>query len=214
MTFSQSRKTKPIQTQYEPNQTQNKPNLLNAQMNVSSVLTKDYNNEQRTMNNERSCNTNPTCRGVASGEAGANPISLLPKSPRLPFPTLSCALHNFAFYILIFNFPSPHDGWPIKNQSRNFPRRACPERIYTEPRRSSRTGRNPFLTSIFLVRYRPGSALTDSIFFRSFPPKREISLRHSIFLVRYSIFLVRYSIFLCRHCEVRLWRTATSPTQN
>ena len=40
-------------------QSQNKPNLLDAQMNVSSVLTKDYSNEQRTMNNERLCKSNP-----------------------------------------------------------------------------------------------------------------------------------------------------------
>ena len=40
-------------------QSQNKANLLDAQMNVSSVLTKDYNNEQRTMNNEQLCKTNP-----------------------------------------------------------------------------------------------------------------------------------------------------------
>jgi hypothetical protein len=38
---------------------QNKPNLLDAQMNVSSVLTKGYSNEQRTMNNERLCKPNP-----------------------------------------------------------------------------------------------------------------------------------------------------------
>ena len=38
---------------------QNKPNLLDAQMNVSSDKTKDYNNEQRTMSNERLCKANP-----------------------------------------------------------------------------------------------------------------------------------------------------------
>jgi len=37
--ISQSKKTNP-----------NKANLLDAQMNISSILTKDYNNEQRTMN--------------------------------------------------------------------------------------------------------------------------------------------------------------------
>jgi len=40
-------------------QSQNKANLLDAQMNVSSVLTKHYNNEQRTTNNERLCKTKP-----------------------------------------------------------------------------------------------------------------------------------------------------------
>jgi hypothetical protein len=38
-------KTNPIQSQSNPIQTQNKPNSLNAQMNISSVLTKDYGNE-------------------------------------------------------------------------------------------------------------------------------------------------------------------------
>jgi len=47
------------QTQFKPNTNPIKPNLLDAQMNVSAVLTKDYDNEQRTMNNERLCKTNP-----------------------------------------------------------------------------------------------------------------------------------------------------------
>jgi len=82
---------------------QNKPNLLDNQMNVISVITKDYENianfklceykpnqtqfPQRdtryAIRNTRYAirdtihairNTNPTCRGVASGEAGSNPI--------------------------------------------------------------------------------------------------------------------------------------------
>jgi len=47
------------QTQFKANQTQNKPNSLDAQMNVSLAITRNYNNEQRTMNNERLCKTNP-----------------------------------------------------------------------------------------------------------------------------------------------------------
>jgi len=38
---------------------QNKPNLLDAKMNVSSVSTKDYSNEQRTMNHSKQTQTNP-----------------------------------------------------------------------------------------------------------------------------------------------------------
>jgi hypothetical protein len=38
---------------------QNKPNFRKSQMNVSSALTKNYNNEQRTMNNERLRKSNP-----------------------------------------------------------------------------------------------------------------------------------------------------------
>ncbi len=54
---------------------QNKPNLPNAQMNVNKVLTKDYENEPRLRIPGKQTQTNPTCRGVASGEAGSNPIS-------------------------------------------------------------------------------------------------------------------------------------------
>ncbi len=62
------RKTKPIQSQFKPNQSQFKPKFKKAKMNVTSFLTKNY--EQLTMNNEL-INTNPTYRGVASGEAGS-----------------------------------------------------------------------------------------------------------------------------------------------
>jgi len=58
------------QTQFKANQTQYKPNSLDAQMNVSSVKTKDYNNKQRTMNNERLCKTNP----IANTSLTKNPI--------------------------------------------------------------------------------------------------------------------------------------------
>ena len=47
-----NRKTKPIQSQF-------KANFRKAAMNLTFYLTKDYSNEQRTMNNERLCKTNP-----------------------------------------------------------------------------------------------------------------------------------------------------------
>jgi len=52
---------------------QNKPNFQNGKMNVRPVKTMNY--EQLTMNyaNKNKPNSNPTCRGVASGEAGSNP---------------------------------------------------------------------------------------------------------------------------------------------
>jgi len=46
--FADAGKTNPI-----------KPNSRKARMKLSSYSTKDYNNEQRTMNNERLCKTNP-----------------------------------------------------------------------------------------------------------------------------------------------------------
>jgi hypothetical protein len=56
-------KTNPIQSQLNPKQTQYKPNTnpipRKARMNVSSAITRNYNNEQRTMNNEQLCKTNP-----------------------------------------------------------------------------------------------------------------------------------------------------------
>ena len=60
--------------QNKPNQTQFVVCPPDAQMDVNLVKTRDCNNEQRTMNYELLCKTNPTCRGVASGEAGSNPI--------------------------------------------------------------------------------------------------------------------------------------------
>jgi len=53
----------------------NKANLLKAKMNVNKVLTKDYENRSNWALFENEPNTKPTCRGVASGEAGSNPIS-------------------------------------------------------------------------------------------------------------------------------------------
>jgi len=80
---------------------QNKPNLRKAKMNVNSILTKDYERndifaapENKANSNPIKANTkpikanmnpkqtqyepktNPTCRGVASGEAGSKPISI------------------------------------------------------------------------------------------------------------------------------------------
>jgi len=73
---------------------QNKPNFLDALMNVTSFYTVDYENianwklgENKPNTNPIKANqsqlkpikcqnkpkTNPTCRGVASGEAGSNP---------------------------------------------------------------------------------------------------------------------------------------------
>ena len=40
-------------------QTQNKPNLLNAQMNVSSILTTNYENKSNWTLGENEPNTNP-----------------------------------------------------------------------------------------------------------------------------------------------------------
>jgi len=61
---------------------QNEPNFLKSKMNVSSVKTKNYENKRPSGHRQNEPNTNPiygktnpTCRGVASGEAGSNPIS-------------------------------------------------------------------------------------------------------------------------------------------
>jgi hypothetical protein len=54
---------------------QNKPNFRKAQMNISTVNTKGYENNRLGERPENKPNSNPTCRSVASGEAGSNPIS-------------------------------------------------------------------------------------------------------------------------------------------
>jgi len=51
---------------------QNKPNLRKAKMKLNFYLTKDYENVQLHSRGENKPKTNPTCRGVASGEAGSN----------------------------------------------------------------------------------------------------------------------------------------------
>ena len=43
----------------KPNSKPIKPNTLDAQMNVSLAITRNYNNEQRTRNNELLFKTNP-----------------------------------------------------------------------------------------------------------------------------------------------------------
>jgi len=61
---------------------QNKPNLLNAQMNVSSAITMNY--EQLTMNyaNKNKANSKPIKPNLVRhslGEGGTNPIHWMPK---------------------------------------------------------------------------------------------------------------------------------------
>jgi len=51
---------------------QNKPNLLNAQMNVNTVITKDYENERLRTRRKNKPKTNPI-------KAKTNPISEKPK---------------------------------------------------------------------------------------------------------------------------------------
>jgi len=104
----------------------NKANFRKSQMNVSTVITMNY--EQRTMNDELKnkpntnpiqsqykantnpiqtqykANSNPTCRGVASGEAGTNPIL---HSPR-PNPSRKYVAGFLrVFYAVLTVFGSP-----------------------------------------------------------------------------------------------------------
>jgi len=122
--------TNPIQTQFKPNsnpiQTQSKPISEKPKMNVNKVSTKDYNNEQRTMNNERLCKTNPikpnfkleanlslrerrSLRVSFSESSNRGPIS---KAKKCPSPDIShffcnfCALFNHfsLFFTLLFEY--------------------------------------------------------------------------------------------------------------
>ncbi len=61
-------------SQNKPNSNPIKPNLPNAQINVSSFITNHYENIHLLERRKNKANSNPTCRGVASGEAGSNPI--------------------------------------------------------------------------------------------------------------------------------------------
>jgi hypothetical protein len=62
---------------------QNKPNFRKSQMNKSNVLTRDYKNKTLGESGKNKAKTNPTCRGLASGEAGTKPISPPPEGPAL-----------------------------------------------------------------------------------------------------------------------------------
>jgi len=54
---------------------QNEPNFPDAQMNATTFITKDYEKKTLGQRGKNEPKTNPTCRGVASGEAGSKPIS-------------------------------------------------------------------------------------------------------------------------------------------
>ena len=64
----------------KPNSKPNKANFQKAKMNVTTFLTKEYENisnwtlfENKPNTKPIQTQTNPTCRGVASGEVGTNP---------------------------------------------------------------------------------------------------------------------------------------------
>jgi hypothetical protein len=67
------RKTKPIQSQSKPIKAKFKAKFKKAEMNVTSYITKGYENKSNWAICENEPKTNPTCRGVASGEAGNKP---------------------------------------------------------------------------------------------------------------------------------------------
>ncbi|HUS72211.1 MAG TPA: NAD(+)/NADH kinase [Sedimentisphaerales bacterium] len=65
----------------EPKTNPNEPKFKKAKMNVSTISTKDYENisnctlaENKPNFNPKQSQSNPICRGVASGETGSNPI--------------------------------------------------------------------------------------------------------------------------------------------
>jgi len=58
---------------------QNKAKFRKSQMNVSDYITSYYERWTLGQYGKKQSQTNPTCRGVASGEAGTNPISKRPK---------------------------------------------------------------------------------------------------------------------------------------
>ena len=70
---------------------QNEPNFRKSQMNVSKVLTRHYKNKCDWTLGENEPKTNPIYRGVASGEAGSNPIR--PPKPRQFSLTLDLCRH-------------------------------------------------------------------------------------------------------------------------
>jgi len=62
----------------------NKANFPDDQMNVSAITTKDYENISNCKLCENKPNSNPTCRGVASGEAGFKANTKPIKANKMP----------------------------------------------------------------------------------------------------------------------------------
>jgi len=66
----ESEKTNPIQTQYKANSNPIKANLLDAQMNVNSILTKDYRKKDDFAVRKNKPNSNPKRTTKNSEKAG------------------------------------------------------------------------------------------------------------------------------------------------
>jgi len=64
---------------------QNKPNFRNVEMNLNPSMTMAYKNNSHLLTMGKQTQSNPTCRGVASGEAGSNPTC-----SELACPELAC----------------------------------------------------------------------------------------------------------------------------
>ena len=58
-------------------QSQNKPNLLDAQMNVSSILTKDYENKPRLRALGKQTQSNPILSAIALAKADSKGAPML-----------------------------------------------------------------------------------------------------------------------------------------
>jgi len=63
-----------LSTNYDSKIT-NKANFQKVKMKLNFYSTKHYENQPRLRTPGKQTQSNPTCRGVASGEAGSNPIS-------------------------------------------------------------------------------------------------------------------------------------------
>jgi len=78
-----------------PKRTQIEPKLKKAKMNANSIITKDYENISNWAICENETKTKPIYLGVASGEAGTNPISRAKNSCARLWPLLQCFSENF-----------------------------------------------------------------------------------------------------------------------
>jgi len=74
---------------------QNEPNFRKSQMNVTKVLTRDYENKTLGQRGKNEPKTNPIYPCVASGEAGTKPISRVKNSCARLWALLQCFSENF-----------------------------------------------------------------------------------------------------------------------
>ena len=106
LTMNYANKNKPNSKPIKPNQTQYKPNTLDAQMNVSSVITKDYENEPRLRTPGKQTQTNPIF--TKNPEKLARLVRIFTQFPTNQLSFFACDQPNLTL-LKVFKIPHIHN---------------------------------------------------------------------------------------------------------